>query len=77
MKFISKLNPISIFKKVKDAEGAGVRLASWRARYGAFRAMATKAFLSESDANALAKNLRDAQRVLPYIEIRIKTTKQL
>ena len=81
MRFISKLNPISTFNKVKDAEGAEVWLVSWRARNGAFSsdwAMATKAFLSKSDAEAFAKSLQDAQRVLQYAEdIRIKITKQL
>lgn len=70
MRFVSKLNELFGFVKTKDAEGAEIWTVSWRTTTSDFLGYISwgrrvyKAFLLKEDAEAFAKSLRDAHKLL-------------
>lgn len=70
MRFVSKLNDIFSVEKQKEAEGAEIWTVSWSptgstmSGYLVWKSRAYKAFLLKEDAEAFAKSLEDAQKLL-------------
>lgn len=81
MEFVSKLNELFGFVKIKDAEGAEIWTVSWRTTtsnicgYVNWGSRVYKAFLLKDDAEAFAKSLEEAHKLLQNdsaIDITIK-----
>lgn len=70
MRFVSKLEELVGVTKIKDAEGAEIWTVSWKptdttiSGYLVWKSRAYKAFLLKEDANAFAKSLEKAHKLL-------------
>lgn len=70
MRFVSKLNELVGVTKIKDVEGAEIWTVSWSptdstmSGYLVWKSRAYKAFLLKEDAEAFAKSLEEAHKLL-------------
>ena len=80
MNIVKYITSLFEFKETRKVECAKVWMVSWDARYGSFSGdwkRVSKAFLNQNDAEAFAKSLKDAQKLLQITEgLRIEIEEQ-
>jgi hypothetical protein len=80
MNIVKYITSLFEFKETRKVECAKVWMVYWDARYGSYHGdwnRVSKAFLNQDDAEAFAKSLKDAKKLLQIEEnLRIKVEEQ-